>query len=313
MAAVTRAQVPGEVDISNMETCRIPHQQVRDWGGVDVVDGGRLPAQFGRYRILEKLGEGGMGRVYLAEDTVLLRYVALKTPTISPTNSDDRMIRRFLREARAAATIHHPNVCPIFDVGQLDGRYFLTMAYIRGRTLAQWVESKDGVQPHEALRIIHQLSLGLHAAHEAGVIHRDVKPGNVMMIPTGEPVIIDFGTVRLLTGDQITQSNTFAGTPAYAAPEQITGDYECGPAVDVYSLGVILYELLTGRRPFEGSLTTMIAALVCDEPLVPASLSDELDPRLNELCMRALAKIPDQRYESPGAFAAAIDEYIAGR
>lgn len=277
-----------------------------------VVAAGDLPPEFGRYHILKKLGEGGMGAVYLAEDSLLLRNVALKTPT-SAGKADDRLIRRFLREARAAATIHHPNVCPIFDVGQQEGRYYLTMAYIRGCTLAEWKEQRDKIEPYDALRIVRQLSLGLDAAHEAGVVHRDVKPGNVMMTPQDEPIIIDFGTVRLLANDEMSQSFTFAGTPAYTAPEQISGEYECGPSVDVYSLGVILYELLTGRPPFEGSVTTLIGALVCDEPLTPKSLAGDLDPRLSDLCLRALAKVPSERYESPAAFAAVIDAYLAGR
>lgn len=273
---------------------------------------GELPQEFGRYHILRKLGEGGMGAVYLAEDSLLLRNVALKTPTITE-KADERMAKRFLREARAAATIQHPNVCPIYDVGTQDGRYFLTMAFIQGCTLADWKEQKSKVEPYDALRIIRQLSLGLHAAHEAGVVHRDVKPGNVMMTPSDEPIIIDFGTVRLLANDEISQSLIFAGTLTYTAPEQISGEYECGTAVDVYSLGVILYELLAGRPPFEGSVTTLIGALLCDQPLRPASLAEELDPRLDDLCMRAMAKIPTDRYESPAAFAAAIDDYLAGR
>src|SRR5436309_5797542 len=155
----------------------------------------KLPAQFGRYRILQRLGHGGMGAVYLAEDTQLDRRVALKVPHF--TAEDSPQVRtRFFREARAAATLDHPNLCPVHDVGEIGGTPYLTMAYIEGQPLSASVRGGQPLPPREAAAIVRKLALALHEAHQKGVIHRDLKPGNVMMNQRGEPVVMDFGLAR---------------------------------------------------------------------------------------------------------------------
>ena len=273
-----------------------------------------IPRDFGRYQILRQLGAGGMGTVYLAEDTEQDRQVALKTPSLAGPD-EQQIAKRFLREARSAATIHHANVCPIFDIGEFEGRQYLTMAYVEGCELARWIERTDDVPVPTALRIIQKIALGLAAAHDAGIVHRDLKPGNVMMNKEDEPIIMDFGMVRLMDVDQtiLTPTGTMVGTPAYMAPEQIMAERDSiGPETDIYSLGVIMYELLSGWPPFSGSLTTMLGTIVSDPPPELCSHDPNLDPQLDQLCLKALAKSPQDRYRSGRDLAQAIDDYLAG-
>ena len=277
-------------------------------------DIGDMPKEFGRYRILRKLGEGGMGAVFLALDTTLDRRVALKTPAFA-RQEDEQIIKRFLREAKAAATIHHPNVCPIFDFGEIDGRHYLTMAYVEGCELAEWVQLKNEIPTELALQIVKKIALGLQAAHDQGVVHRDLKPGNVMMNTENEPIIMDFGMVRLIDSDEtiLTPTGTMVGTPAYMAPEQIMAERESiGPTTDIYSLGVIMYELLSGWPPFSGSLATMLGTIVSDPPPRLEAHAPDLDPRLNDLCLKALAKQQADRYQSGREMAEAIDAFAGG-
>ena len=271
-----------------------------------------LAGSFGRYRIVSKLGEGGMGAVYLAEDTQLQRRVALKTPFFE-LEDDALTIKRFLREARSAATIHHPNVCPVYDVGQHAGRYFLTMAYVDGCSLAEWMRGSPPVPTAVALEIVEKLARGLQAAHEAGVLHRDLKPGNILIDREDEPYLIDFGMARRLDGDEtlLTVTGVVVGTPAYMAPEQISGrDEQIGPATDIYSLGAIFYELLAGSIPFSGNLATMLGSIVSNNPIPLRSFRADVDPRVERLCRRAMAKSPADRYASAEEFADALRDHL---
>ena len=208
-----------------------------------------LPEQFGRYRIVRLLGEGAMGAVYLAHDTQLDREVALKTPTFTGSKAPE-LIERFYREARSAATLNHPNICQVHDVGEIDGTHFITMAYIEGRTLSDFVSSTKPRPPRHVAVVIRKLALALEHAHRKGVIHRDLKPANIMVHNQREPMIMDFGLARRTDKSaeaHVTKSGVIVGTPAYMSPEQVKGEQETiGPAADVYSLGVIIYELLTG-------------------------------------------------------------------
>ena len=271
---------------------------------------GALPEQFGRYRILRKLGQGGMGTVYLAHDAQFDRQVALKVPHISPEDGPE-VIERFYREARAAAVLHHPNFCPVYEVGEFDGIPYLTMAYLEGRSLAEVV--RDGALPPErAAALTRTLAAALEETHRRGVIHRDLKPSNVLLTNGGDPVILDFGLARRTgRGDvRLTQSGALVGTPAYIAPEQLTGKSEPAPACDIYSLGAMLYELLTGRPPFLGSLEAVLSQALLDEPVPPSSLRPEVGPKLNAACLKALAKKPEDRHASMAAFAAALDDSL---
>ena len=273
-----------------------------------------LPEQFGRYRIVREIGRGGMGVVFLAEDTALDRNVALKIPTFGD-HTDERTIKRFLREARTAAKIKHENVCAVHDVGQVDGRHYLTMEFIEGVTLGEWMQQNVDITVDKALEIVKKVALGVHAAHVVGIIHRDLKPGNVLMAPDGEPYIVDFGMARRFDRQEtiLTMTGTIAGTPAYMAPEQITGKAEAvGPGVDIYALGILLYELLTGWTPFTGNAATMLGSIVSEPPPPLRSHAPELPEGLEGICAQALAKSPDDRYASAAKLAAAIEAFQDG-
>ncbi|MBI1247950.1 protein kinase [bacterium] len=273
-----------------------------------------MPREFGRYIVQRKLGTGGMGSVYLALDSKLNRRVALKTPSFA-RHADETLIKRFMREAQAAATIHHPNVCPVFDLGECEGRYYLTMAYIEGDSLARWVQLQDEIPLETALAIVKGIALGLHAVHEAGIIHRDVKPGNIMMTAAEEPIITDFGMVRLIDASNtvLTPAGAMVGTPGYMAPEQVLFERDLiGPTTDIYGLGVIMYELLTGWPPFSGSLATILGAIVSDPPPTLDCHCPHLDAELSKLCLKALEKDQSKRYQSGQELADAIDAYLRG-
>jgi predicted Ser/Thr protein kinase len=244
-----------------------------------------LPERFGRYRIIRRLGAGGMGSVYLAEDTRLKRKVALKVAHVY--GSDGRQaLERFRREAEAAARLDHPCLCKVYDVGEIDGVHHLTMEYIEGTTLAEMTEGQRGLPQREAAVLVRKLALALQEAHAQGVVHRDLKPANVMIRRTGEPapVIVDFGLARQVDpgGVRLTQAGQPIGTPAYMSAEQVQGDLDAtGPACDVYALGVILYELLTGRLPFYGpNPMVVVAQILRKQPAPPSSVRPDLDPRL---------------------------------
>jgi serine/threonine protein kinase len=271
-----------------------------------------LPEKFGRYRILKKLGQGGMGAVYLAHDTQLDRQVALKVPHFGP-EAGPEALARFHREAKSAATLHHPNLCPVFDVGQHQGVHFLTMAFIEGKQLSAFIKDGKGLAPRQAAMLVRTLALALQEAHAKGVIHRDLKPSNVMMNQRKEPVIMDFGLARRAGGQdaRITKMGAVMGTPAYMAPEQVQGDVEAmGAGCDIYSLGVILYELLTGRLPFEGPALAVLAQIMTDEPEPPSAHQPELDPALEAICVKALAKKTAERYGSMADLASALAKYL---
>jgi WD40 repeat protein/predicted Ser/Thr protein kinase len=270
-----------------------------------------IPERFGRYRILRKLGRGGMGAVYLADDTQLGRPVALKVPHFSPADGPE-VLERFFREARAAAAIRHPHICPVYDVGQIDGIHYLTMAYIDGPPLSDLIEGRGALPQAPAAALVRQLALALQTAHDRHIVHRDLKPGNVLVGSDGEPAITDFGLARRAEAgeERLTRTGSILGTPTYMSPEQVEGAGEVGPASDVYSLGVMLYELLAGRPPFSGPLTEVLWQVRFKEPERPSALRPDLDPQLEAIVMRALAKKPEERYASMAAFAADLDGYL---
>ncbi len=273
-----------------------------------------FPASFGRYRVLKLLGKGGMGAVYLAQDTQLDRPVALKMPHFE-TGDGPQVLERFFREARAAATLQHANICPLHDVGQIDGTPYLTMAYIEGKSLAAFAASRPLTARQSGL-LVRKLALALQEAHKRGVIHRDLKPENVMIDRRGEPIIMDFGLARRTRGQdtRLTQQGSLLGTPAYMPPEQVSGDVNAtGPASDIYSLGVILYELLTGRLPFHGDAMAMLSQVLMDEPPRPSTLRPGLEPEMEAICLKAMAKKSEDRYASMAEFAAALTDALRAR
>ncbi|HXY32725.1 MAG TPA: serine/threonine-protein kinase, partial [Planctomycetaceae bacterium] len=226
--------------------------------------GSGLAGQFGRYRIIQALGRGAMGAVYLAEDTQLERRVAIKTPhfTEDPTGEQ---LERFFREARAAGNLRHPHICPIYDVGQIDGKHYISMAYIEGRPLSAFIRADKPQTERNILIVVRKLALALQEAHDHGIVHRDLKPANIMVDKRGEPIIMDFGLARQTgPGDiRLTQTGSIIGTPAYMSPEQVEGEPDnIGPPTDQYGLGVILYELLTRELPFRGSVMAVMGQIL---------------------------------------------------
>ncbi|HEV3084515.1 MAG TPA: serine/threonine-protein kinase [Gemmataceae bacterium] len=280
--------------------------------GVAAAPGAAAPEEFGRYRLLKSLGEGAMGAVYLAHDTQLDRQVALKVPQFRAEEGSTAR-ERFSREARAAAGLIHANICPVYDVGECNGVPYLTMGYIEGRPLAELLKSGKTFTQRQSAMLVRKIALALEEAHRRGVVHRDLKPSNIMINQRGEPVVMDFGLAqRLVPGDvRLTQSGLVIGTPAYMAPEQANGDLKAmGPCSDIYSLGAILYELMTGQTPFTGSMMGILVQLVTEEPAPPSQRRPGLDARLEAICLKALAKEPGQRYASMSAFAEALTDFL---
>ena len=274
-------------------------------------DASGLKQEFGRYRIVKALGKGAMGMVYLAEDTQLQRQVALKTPHFEQEPTPE-LLERFYREARAAATLRHPNICPVYDVGQIEGTHYISMAFIDGHPLSAFIRSAKPQPERQILIVVRKLAQALQEAHDHGIVHRDLKPANIMVDKRNEPIIMDFGLARQLqaeTNIRITQSGMLIGTPAYMSPEQVDGEPDkVGPPSDQYSLGVILYELLTGQLPFRGSLTAVMAQIITKETTRPSQLRPELDLRIEAACLKMMAKEPANRFAS---FSAAAEEFAA--
>ncbi|EDL62222.1 serine/threonine protein kinase [Gimesia maris] len=259
----------------------------------------QFPARFGRYQILSRLGEGGMGCVYLARDTQLERKVALKLPQIDK-HADPQFISRFYREARAAANLNHPNLCSVYDVDEIDGVHYITMEFIEGKSLAALIQSGQRFSQHEIALLIQQLSQALELAHQQGIVHRDLKPANIMIRQDGTPIITDFGLALMIQNEeatQITQHGQIMGSPSYMSPEQVDGDLEIiGSASDVYSLGVIMYELLAGQRPFQGSTASILSQIMTKDPRPVRNIQPDIDSRLDQICRKMMARLPEKRY-----------------
>jgi serine/threonine protein kinase len=272
-----------------------------------------VPDELGRYRIIKELGRGGMGAVYLADDTELHRQVALKIPSI-PQEDNPEMLERFYREARAAATLNHTNICQVYDIGEHEGTRFITMAYVSGPSLSELVGTPKLRSERTIARFVRKIAFGLAEAHSKGVLHRDLKPGNILLDERNEPVITDFGLARQVeqrVEDRLTKDGMLLGTPAYMSPEQLGIDPErMGPASDVFSLGVILYELLTGELPYQGPVTAVIGQIIDGKPKRPTERRPDLDKRLESICLKMMASSVDDRYPSAGDVIAALTHYL---
>jgi len=259
-----------------------------------------------RYEIVRQLGRGGMGVVYLAKDKRLDRQVALKLPTLWGDDEDAEFLHRFYREARAAAGLRHPNICRVFDVGEHDGQPYLTMEYLEGVLLSEHLERRQApMEPHEAVRLVRKLAQVMEAAHQQGIIHRDLKPANIMMDSEAGPILMDFGLARREDREESlrTRAGQQIGTPAYMPLEQFQGRVESiGPRSDVYSLGVILFELLTGHRPYEGKSHEIYVKLLTTSPPAPSSIRLGLDTALDRICQKAMAREIEDRFGSMSEF-----------
>ena len=257
----------------------------------------------GRYETTAKLGTGGMSNVYKATDRILERTVAVKI-LAEHLSDDERFVARFRREALAVAKLIHPNIVQVYDTGIDEGRHYIVMEYVEGRSGAQILQRHGPVEPETAAEIGIQACAGLDYAHRRGIIHRDVKPGNLMIV--GGPVgggemvvkLTDFGIARAIEQTRITQVGSVVGTAAYLAPEQVRGE-EATPATDVYALGVVLYQFLTGRLPYEGSSLAELAVRQQNEkPLPPDTYNSEVPETLGAAVLRALEGDPSRRYAS---------------
>jgi serine/threonine protein kinase/Leucine-rich repeat (LRR) protein len=256
-----------------------------------------MPERLEHFRIVKLLGQGGMGAVYLAEDTRLGRQVAIKT--LKPELAANPTAReRFLREARLAAALEHDHICPIYHVGEDNGIPYLAMPLLKGESLEELLRRRQRLAPVQVIRLGIQIAAGLAAAHEKGLIHRDIKPGNLWVEPVGggRIKILDFGLARSIEADTcLTQAGAIVGTPSYMAPEQARGD-KLDARADLYSLGVVLYRLATGELPLKGVDTmSMLLALAINEPTPPHVVNPEVPAELSVLIMRLLAKEPSER------------------
>ena len=248
------------------------------------------------YKILEKIGEGGMGVVFKAEDMKLKRAVALKFLPPEWTR-DPEAKERFLREAQAAAALDHPNICTVYEINEAKEKTFISMAYIKGPTLKDKLEFGP-LEIQDANGIILQIAQGLHEAHQNGIVHRDIKPGNIMLTEKGQAKITDFGLAKLETGSEITKTVTIMGTVTYMSPEQARGD-NVDLRSDIWSLGVLFYEMLTGQLPFSReAFQSAIYAIMHEDPEPLASFRSDIPEMLEMVIQKALQKDPQQRYQS---------------
>ncbi len=274
---------------------------------------GRPQPIAGRYELHERLGFGGMSQVHLAFDTRLERRVAVKL-LAEHLAEDPTFVSRFQREAQAAARLIHPNIVQVFDSGQDErtGQYFIVMEYIEGQSCAEILRDDGWVEVDEAVAIIEQACEGLHYAHRHGVVHRDVKPGNLLRSRDGEVKLADFGIAKATEQSSITQVGSVLGTAAYLAPEQARGE-EAGPRADLYALGVVTYQLISGRLPYEAaSLTELALKQQQEEPAMLDTLVAAVTPELAEAVAIALTLDPRDRYASAREMGRAIGDGALG-
>jgi serine/threonine-protein kinase len=276
-----------------------------------------LPRTFGDYDLLEELGRGGMGVVYKAWQRSLRRTVALKM-ILRGDQATAVETARFLREAQAAAHLEHPHIVPVYDAGEYQGHAYFSMRLVEGETLASRL-AHGPLRPREAARLLSTVARAVDFAHRRGILHRDLKPSNILLDTAGEARITDFGLAKRVAelegragASGLTRSGAIVGTPAYMAPEQVSGSRgTLSPASDVYSLGVILYEMLTGRPPFQAPTPVDTLLLVLDQdPVRPGLLNPKVDPDLELICLKCIQKASELRYASAGDLADDLDAYL---
>ncbi|HUP47031.1 MAG TPA: protein kinase [Thermoanaerobaculia bacterium] len=313
LAGVTTGTMRGDVATGAMATMRLGDTMAstapKTPAALDLAQGHLFA---GRYRIDQILGRGGMGVVYKATDTQLDEPVAIKTLPGDVMQRSPEDLERFKREIRLARKITHRNVLRTYDYGEADGVYFISMEFVRGYTLSELQQETSQLAPRAAMGISRQICRGLQAAHEQGIIHRDIKPQNVLIDSKGEVKLMDFGIARVAESPEaMTQAGLIVGTPHYMSPEQVQG-HTLDARSDVYSMGVLMYEMLGGRRPFDSSsLTGVLAAHMTEKPKPLIEIRPEVGQQIHEIVMRCLAKDPKQRYADAGALLGDLDRVQA--
>jgi serine/threonine protein kinase len=263
-----------------------------------------------RYKILEKLGEGGMGVVYKAEDTKLNRMVALKFLPPDLTR-DPEAEQRFIHEAQAASALEHANICSVHEIGELEGQTFIVMGYYEGETLKKRIE-RGPLPIDEAVSITIQVAEGLSKAHQAGIVHRDIKPANIVLTKDGAAKILDFGLAKVAGHALLAKPGTTLGTAAYMSPEQAEGE-TIDDRPDLWSLGVTLYETLSGTRPFESDYEqALVYSILNAEPQPLRRIRSDVPESLEKISRRALQKKPVERYQTAAELIADLESYRAG-
>jgi serine/threonine protein kinase/WD40 repeat protein len=273
--------------------------------------GPRSSRTFGDYELLEEIARGGMGVIFRARQRRLNRIVAIKMILDGQLASPD-LVQRFYAEAEAAANLDHPGIVPIYEVGECDGRHYFSMAYVEGESLATRI-ARYPLPPAEAAAVLQSVAEAVHFAHQHGVLHRDLKPANILLDKQGQPKVTDFGLAKRFENDQhLTPSGQVLGTPNYMPPEQALGKIEqAGPTADVYSLGALLYAMLTGRPPFQAaSMVETLKQVLHRDPVAPRQLNPTIDRDLETICLKCLEKLPERRYASAAALAEDLGRYL---
>src|SRR5215831_13151668 len=302
--AVAGGGDPGTVDEASRDQANAAHSK-------QAVSAATLLGELGDYELLEEVGRGGQGVVYRAHQKSLNRTVALKMISVGRWASQAHL-KRFRLEAEAAASLEHPGIVPIHEVGERDGSCYFSMGFVEGGQLDQVIK-REPMSIRHAAELIAKVARTVHYAHEHGILHRDIKPGNILLDADGEPHLTDFGLARLVeTESTMTRTMEVLGTPSYMAPEQAVGNNAAVSSVtDVYGLGAVLYQLLTGQPPFAGGTTYETTKLLIDtEPRPPRVLNPNIDRELSAICLKCLEKDPKRRYSSALALAEDLEHWL---
>ena len=269
---------------------------------------GLIGKDVGGYRIISQIGQGGMATVFKAYQASLDRYVAVKVMPPYYAEQDDTFLKRFRQEAKAIASLRHPNILIVIDYGEEDETTYIVMEFVEGGTLTE-IMGKP-MAPDQILGLTDQVAAALHYAHEQGVVHRDIKPSNILLPKPDWPLLTDFGLAKIVGGSQLTQSGTVAGTPAYMSPEQGRGE-KVDSRSDIYSLGIVLYEMATGVVPFHAETPMAVVVKHIIDPLpLPRSKNPELSEGIERVILKSLSKDPDDRFQDTEQMAKALTEAV---